>query len=346
MNINKFDWEKKRDEIMKEINYDKNELRKYVLNEKNIRITRQYIETLLGRYGIEYVVNDIEIFQVAMTHRYYTDIDYSDIKNLKMILMGINYVEGDNLEPIKFEEDAVPLGKNSYEVFEFIGDSIIRTVLSIYISKFFSNENEGFATKLRSEIENKITLSQISKKIELYRYVLIPRNLERNGDRDKNSKILCDIFEAFIGALYYDAMKINYNEINTKIDKNEYINVGTAFGLCYNLLIKLIEENIDLIQLASRNTNYKEQLLQYFHKMNWGDPLYGLYDEIKDKDNFNKKIYTMYVRDNEQNIIGKGKAKSKQEAEKKAALDALKYLGVINNDEKDEIITDLSCINI
>ena len=99
----KLDWDLKRQEIIDKTNDDPEEIKKYVLNEKNTKITKKYIEDILRMYGIDYEVYDITIFHIAMTHPSYTNKDYREMKNLKSILMGINFIKGEDLIPIRLK---------------------------------------------------------------------------------------------------------------------------------------------------------------------------------------------------------------------------------------------------
>ncbi len=63
----KFDWDKKREEMILKTNNNPEELKKYVLNEKNTRITKKYIEEIFKNYGINYEVYDMGVFYTSMT---------------------------------------------------------------------------------------------------------------------------------------------------------------------------------------------------------------------------------------------------------------------------------------
>lgn len=341
--INKFDWDLKRKEILDKTNNDPEEIKKYVLNEKNTKITKKYIEDVLRNYGIEYEVYDIAIFHIAMTHPSYTNKDHREMKNLKSILMGINFLKGEDLIPIseKQKHMAVPLGETSYERLEFLGDSILRQIISDYLFTRYNDMDEGDLTKLRSQIENGSSLAEMTRRIGLHKYLLIPRNLEVNGAREKNNKFQCDIFEAIIAAVYYDSLKIKYKDIGVSedlINKNR----GYGYSVCFKFVTSLIEDEIDLTMLLENETNHKDELLQIFHKLGWGDPKYNLMDTIINNDRMGKKYFKMYVRDNEGKIIGIGIGSSKQKGEKIAAKKALQYLKVIPNNNEDIILDPYS----
>ena len=132
------------------------------------------------------------------------------MKNLKKILMGINFLKNEDLIPISVEQKhmAVQLGDSSYERLEYLGDSILRLVISDYLLIRYKNMDQGDLTKLRSQIENGLSLAEISRIIGLPKYLLLPRNMEATGAREKIGKLQCDIFEAFIAAIYYDSMEM------------------------------------------------------------------------------------------------------------------------------------------
>ncbi len=335
----KFDWDLKRQEILKKTNNDPEEIKKYVLNEKNTKITKKYIEDVFKSYGIEYKVHDMEIFHIAMTHPSYTNKDYREIKNLKSILMGINFLKGEDLIPItdKQKNMAVPLGETSYERLEFLGDSVLRLIISDYIFTRYKNMDEGGLTKLRSQIENGSSLAEMTRKIGLHKYMLIPRNLEVNCAREKNNKFQCDIFEAIIAAVYCDSLKIKHKDIGN-CEKLIFKKRDDSYDICFKFVTRLIEDVIDFTSLLETENNHKDELLQTFHKLGWGDPKYNLMETIVNNDRMGKKYFKMYVRDNEGNIIGIGIGSSKQKGEKMAAKKALEHLKIIPNNDEDTIL--------
>ena len=342
-----FNWENHFENTLTKIGIDN--VPKLVINKNNKQITENVIIKILSDIDIKYNVFDIETFRIALTHPTYIIKNY-DLKSFKSILMGINFIKGQDIIPISEEEMqiAIPLGDTSYERLEFLGDSIIRLIISDYITRRYPEMMEGDLTKLRSQIENSSTLAEISRKIGLPKYMLISRNLEAIGARNKNNKYQCDILEAFIAALYYDSLGIRYKDIGS-LNSHHFItnniednieSIGYGYSLCYTFLIKLIENEIDFASLLETVNNYKDELLQLFHKLKWGDPEYKLMETILDENN--KKRFKMYVRDNEGKIIGIGIGTSKQKGEKIAARKALQYLNIIPNDNDDIILNSNS----
>lgn len=176
--VNKLDWDNFRIQTIEQVGKDN--LIKYILNEKNRVITKDYIKNVLYNYGIDYTPKDMKLFEIAMTHPSYIYKDWTDLKNFKMIFMSINVVGGDMLVPISKEQVnmAVPLGMISYERLEFLGDSILRLIISDYLFIRYEEMQEGELTKLRSQLENGSSLAEMTRKIGLNKYVLISRNHE------------------------------------------------------------------------------------------------------------------------------------------------------------------------
>jgi len=307
-------------------NYDNNltneQLELYVLNEMNKPITKKFIEGVLQKYGINHKVKNLDKFQIAMTHTSYLARDFRNDRLAKL-------VREKDLVPIpETEKDkAMPLKTISYERLEFLGDSVIHLVLADYLHDRYPEEQEGFMTRLRTKIESGTTLAHLSKILGLHEYVVIARNIEQIGGRDKNTHILEDTFESFIGMIF--------------LEKD--------YDTCKKLLIKLIEENVDMSSLIYIETNYKDTLLQWYHKWKWPDPEYGSRGAVE-KDN--KKIFMMFVKgyvtnpkgEKEWIIIGEGEGTSKKKGEQEAAKSALVRLGVvkdnIDSDEDDEILNE------
>ena len=227
-------------------------------------------------------------------------------------------------------KEAVQLKTISYERLEFVGDSILRLIISDYLFTRYPEMGPGNLSDLRSQIENKKSFSSICTKLSLHKYVLLSKGYDWNNTRDKNEKIQCDIFESFIAALYYDISNITYDEIGNKLN---LINVdkSKAYDMCYSLVVNLIEIELDLTILLEMDTNYKNCLLRHYHKLNWNTPVYSTLSV----DTINlKKHYKCGVYDNSKNIIGTGISTSKTKSEKIAAKNALYHLKVIMYDDE------------
>lgn len=91
----------------------------------------------------------------------------------------------------------------SYERSEFLGDAVLEFLVSEYLYDNYQHYKEGQLTKLRASLVCEFTLSQISKSLDFGRYVLLSKGEDQTGGRDRSS-IMCDLFEAVLGAIYLD----------------------------------------------------------------------------------------------------------------------------------------------
>lgn len=319
-NDHEISWEKLQEDITTK--YGKENLHKFVLNEKNINITESYINSIFEKFDIDHRVRDLSIYYKAMTHISYTRRDLTDPKVFRDVFSYTNNDKNITLTPIVNEASALPLESvdNCYERLEYEGDAVLKNIHSSYLCKRYEKMNPGELTKLRSNIENKSILSVISLYLGLHKYVKLSRKYEING-REHNTKINCDVFEAFIGAMKRD---INYNE-TIELE-------GVAYSKCYKLVVNALETipGANIAKLLHTEINYKGELNNYFHKSKWNSMVkYEPVNNINDED----KMYKFVVRNDEGHIIGRGKGHSKANAQKNTAKNVLETLGVINIEE-------------
>jgi dsRNA-specific ribonuclease len=283
----------------------------HVLNEKNKYISVGFIERILKKYGLEHKVKNLNNFQLAMIHKSY-------LKNIQLNEKTIKLMK--DIPPIdpKVKLSTIPLQENSYESLEFLGDAVIHLILANYLFKRYENKDPGFLTILRTKIEKGETLNKLSRILGFHEYAIFARNIELAGGRVNNVNIMEDVFEAFMGAL----------------------SLETSFENCKIFLTNLIDSNIDFAQLINTEDNYKEMLMQYYHKLGFKTtPRYELLETIDEKP---KKKFVMGAYDPDKKLIGKGTAQSKVAAAQIAAQNALIKFNVIkenvdNSDDDDEI---------
>ena len=185
------------------------------------------------------------------------------------------------------------------ERLEFLGDAILDAIIAEYLFLKFPNKDEGFLTKLRSNIVNGENLSILSEKINLTK--LIVSNIKSS----KSSKHLYeDLFEAFIGAIFLDQ---GY-EITKKF-----------------ILNRIIKQHVDINKLAATDTNYKSKLVEWSQK----DKKSVFFDTALDESNINSSeaFFVSHIKI-ENEVLGEGFGSSKKEAEQNAAKKTLKNIGV------------------
>lgn len=278
----------------------------FILNEKNVLITEDHINHILDKYGIEYKINNIELFIEAMTHKTYCIRSYEDKKN------GFHKVKEISNTKAPINKKIIPLQEKTYERLEFLGDAVMHTISSEYLYDRYDKQQEGDMTILRAKLEKSDTYAELAAKLRLDKYVLLSRFLEETNSRYNDTHIWEDVFEAFIGALFLDIKS------NKKISYLRY-------ELCANLLIKLIEVEVDISELLLHGINFKDILLQYAHNQRWPDPVYGIRGVYGNETK--NYIYEAFVQI-KGNIEGVGKGNSKSKGEQSAAHMALKKFHV------------------
>lgn len=287
------------------------DITKYVLNDKNCLITVEFIEGVIARYGVRHKVNNLALFQEAMTHKSYLRRDPETTRLQKLQHYNVKDRE---ITPIEDPSVAIPLQTRSYDRLEFLGDAIIHKILTEYLMERYTDKDEGFLTKLRSKMENCESLSNLSKALGLNKYILISNLIESYDGRETQQSILEDAFEAFVGALHIDSKDINENTPK-------------------EFMLGIIEKEIDISKLLYYDNNYKDTLLQYYHQKRWDDPKYKLLDQAGPD---HKRFFVMAVFDHEGNIVGKGKGASKRKGEQEAAREALIFFQQLSNDTESE----------
>lgn len=283
------------------------EIKNRILNEKNIPITEDFINGIFKRLNFDHKVQNLGNFQMAMIHESYVEERLTDPKTIKLLK---------EITPIdqRFKKKCMPIQKESYERLEYLGDSIIRHAFGKYLFMRYPNEKEGFLTTNRSKMENKFALSDLARKLGIQNYAVIARNIEYANGRNSYVTLTEDIFEAFVGAL------------NLEIDENKTV----------EFLWSIIEKELDIPETVRTQNNYKDQLMQYFHKIDVvkHDLQYDD-DEIETSDG-KKRFKTIVIDKDTRQRLGIGSGRSKKTSQQRAAKDALIKLGIIGNDEEDD----------
>jgi ribonuclease-3 len=184
----------------------------------------------------------------------------------------------------------------SNERLEFLGDSILSFVVSEYLFKEYPSFNEGLLTNLRSLLVNTKSLAEMAKQLKFGTYLRLSKG-EKESKGQENDSLLANSFEAFIGALYLDQ---GVEEVRTF------------------LADILLEQSKEYVQRKALK-DPKSLLQEHVQALKQSSPVYKV---IKEEGPAHARLFTIgvYVNDN---LLGEGKGKSKQQAEEQAAKEAL-----------------------
>lgn len=264
-------------------------------NNKNILLSEDDLRSLFNKHGLQAVqFYNIDLYRNAFVHKSYCTMKNADF----------------DTGNAKCPQDCLPLQEMSYERLEFLGDSILGMIVAAYLYERFPDQNEGFLSKIRTKIVNGKMLGSLSQQIGFPKFAILSKQVEDANGRS-NYKIMEDIFEAFIGAIYIDMQ-------NATTDCNGYT-------IAKQWIIYIIENYIDFTELILARTNYKDILVAYMQHHLQDQPRFY---EINIVTRDSNKIFTYCIKDKNNTVIATAKGHNKKDAENNVALEALKYYNV------------------
>ena len=226
---------------------------------------------------INYKFQDKELLIASLTHDSYTYDGYN--------LRSENTLE-DNL---------------LYERMEFLGDTVLGLVVAEFLFGLYPSEDEGFLSKLKSNIVSEKYLAVKGNKFQLGKHIIMSYKEARNGGRDRRS-IIADTMEALICAIYLDG------------------GLNKAREFITTFIIEDFEKQVQMSELI----NYKSILQEYCQALYQTTPEYK---HIGDKGPEHERIFVMevYIQGN---LYGIGEGTTKKEAHQSAAQNACAKLKI------------------
>ncbi len=192
------------------------------------------------------------------------------------------------------EHKSLKLASN--EKMEFLGDSVLSLITSVYLFKNYPTLKEGDYTEIKSAIVKTESLAHAAVEIKLGNYLYLSKGEELGGGRT-NRNILADCFEALIGCIFLDA----------------------SFEKAYEFVCNhLFKKTLDSILEDKSYLSAKSMLQEVTQAKYKTTPLYKVLEE---KGPEHKRTFTVAVFFNNRKL-GSGTAFSKKEAEEKAAKEA------------------------
>ncbi|MEG0078511.1 ribonuclease III [Enterococcus sp.] len=184
------------------------------------------------------------------------------------------------------------------ERLEFLGDAVLELLVSRYLYRQYPDLPEGKLTKMRASIVREESLAAFAKECRFDAAIKLGKGEENSGGRMRPS-LLCDLFEAFLGALYLDQ---DLETVKAFIQKVIFPKVAAG--------------------AFSHEMDYKTRLQEVLQK---GGDVHIDYRLVKEEGPAHERIFwTEVYCDNR--LIGKGQGKSKKLAEQAAANNALEKL--------------------
>jgi len=263
-------------------------------NQKNVIIPDKEIQRILTTYGVTNQFKSLDMFKQACVHTSYMDKSEAWSKQEEPMVLAA------------CPPNCLPLQAADNEELEYAGDGVLSAVAATYLKERFSGQGEGFMTNLRTEIVNNDRLGELAKKIGFTPWLIISRHVEEVCYGRQNLRLLGSMFEAWLGALYYSAGK-----------------GGAGFEAVQTFVVNVLERHIYFVELITKNTNYKDQLLRWFQSAYHQPPRYKV---VAEEGPSHDRTFTMGVLSPEGAVIATATARNKKEAEQAASKVALDIL--------------------
>lgn len=176
----------------------------------------------------------------------------------------------------------------NYERLEFLGDSMLGTIISRHLYNEVPEGDEGYLTKMRSKIVSREHLNELGKDLNLIKFVesRIPKT--HFGDN-----IHGNVFEALVGAVYLDR----------------------GYKYCEKFIHdRVIVPYVDIEQLEGKVISYKSLVIEWCQKQK------KTFDYNVYEDTGNDVLKHFAVKLSIGNIVvAKARATSKKKAEERAS---------------------------
>ncbi|MBM3250802.1 MAG: ribonuclease III [Candidatus Nealsonbacteria bacterium] len=183
------------------------------------------------------------------------------------------------------------------ERLEFLGDAILEQVVTDYLFLKYPKKSEGELTSWRASLVNTKILAKTAQEIGFNDFLLLSQGELKEEGRARQY-VLANTFEAFVGALYLDQ----------GLEKCQYF--------LEKYLIKELPRIIREGLFKDSKSRFQEEAQERVRLT----PSYNLLEQ-SGPDHAKRFVIGVFLGDN---LVAKGEGSSKQEAEDKAAEEALR----------------------
>lgn len=212
------------------------------------------------------------------------------IKESRLVVRALTHRSYLNENPDALEDN---------ERLEFLGDAVLDFVVGAWLYQTFPEMNEGEMTRLRSSLVSTDRLGEFGRRIEINRALRIGHGEEEGGGRTRTS-MLCNAFEALVGALYLDS----------------------GIPAVQQFVAPMLTETMQRIRAVEGDRDPKSQLQEWAQARGFGVPHYVI---IAEHGPDHSKDFVVEVQVGGR-TLGQGEGRSKQAASKIAARAALQLI--------------------
>lgn len=182
------------------------------------------------------------------------------------------------------------------ERLEFLGDAFLDAIISEELYARLPQVEEGTLTKMRAKVVCEETLAECGASISIGSFIRLGKGEEKSGGRTRES-ITADAVEAVIGAMFLDG---GYECVRT-------------------FVLSLFGQAVEKALSGKLHTDYKSEIQERVQGSSHKPLIYKVTGT--DGPDHDKVFYVDLFLGEE--LIGRGSGKSKKEAERNAAKEAL-----------------------
>ncbi|MCU0570197.1 MAG: ribonuclease III [Oculatellaceae cyanobacterium Prado106] len=197
-----------------------------------------------------------------------------------------------------------PEVKEHNERLEFLGDALLNFLCGEFLYKRYPDMPEGDLTSLRAALVEEQQLAKFAQELLLGKLLRLGKGAELEGGR-QNANLLSSAFEALIGAYF--------------LDKNSDI------GVVREYIDPFFDAVVDALIISAPSDNFKSRFQEWALANCKENPRYTIAKQSGPDHNreWEAEVWIKFDK------YGDGKGRRKQDAEKDAARNALRGLGLL-----------------
>lgn len=212
------------------------------------------------------------------------------VRNVRLITRALTHRSYLNEHPDAMEDN---------ERLEFLGDAVLDFVVGAWLYNHFPEMPEGEMTRWRAALVSTEKLGEFGADIDIGRALRMGHGEEESGGR-KRQAMLCNAFEAVVGAMYLEA----------------------GIDVVQNFLDPILTRGVADIRDGQGDRDPKSLLQELAQARGGGAPHYRIVSETGPD---HSKYFVVEVVVNGR-AMAQGEGRSKQAASKVAAREALRIL--------------------
>lgn len=216
-------------------------------NPLNKIINKEDVESILRTFGINEPIHNIELYRRAFVHRSY--IKRPQLSNIE-----------NNIIIMPKPDNCIPLYTKSNERLEYLGDGLLECVTKYYLYCRFLKNDEGFMTEKKIALVKNESIGKITMEMGLNKWFILSKHAENKNIRNNLKKLGC-LFEAFLGAIFLDFNKQDYDELPDDTPVFDLIfSAVSGFKAIQTFIKQVFERHVDWVALIQSDNNFKNIL--------------------------------------------------------------------------------------